>query len=197
MRAMFTQSHALSRLEGSQAAIGFLRDQIGQITRICEVVVETLQGGGTVYTAGNGGSAAQAMHLSEELIGRYRQNRPALRAVCLNTDPTAVTCIANDFGFEQVFSRQCEALLRDRDLLVVLSTSGNSLNIVNALRIAGERGAKTIGLLGKTGGECLSHCGHAIVVPGGDSAHVQEAHLVLLHLICEAVEESPHLSEYG
>lgn len=188
MPRMFTQSHALSRIEGSLAAIGFLRDQIDVVTALCTTVSQTLQRGGTIYTAGNGGSAAEALHLSEELIGRYRDHRPAIRGVCLNADSTVLTCIANDFGFEHVFSRQCEALLTPSDALVVLSTSGNSSNIINALKAAKDSRAVTIGLLGKTGGQCLEHCDYAIVVPGGDSAHIQEAHQVLIHLICEAVE---------
>jgi D-sedoheptulose 7-phosphate isomerase len=188
MALMTNQAHLVTRIEGSLAAIGFLRDQIEAVCQICDAVNETLGKGGCIYTCGNGGSAAQALHLAEELIGRYRSDRPAQRGVCLNADATALTCIANDFGFDQVFARQCQALLTPADVLVVLSTSGNSPNVVNALRVAGERGATGIGLLGKDGGACLPLCDHAIAIPGGDSAHVQEAHQVLIHLICEAVE---------
>jgi D-sedoheptulose 7-phosphate isomerase len=108
----------------------------------------------------------------------------------LNADPTALTCIANDFGFESVFSRQCEALLTDRDLLVVFSTSGNSDNVANALKVARSKRAATIGLLGKSGGKCRSMCDHSVVVTaaGDDSAFIQEAHEVILHLICETLD---------
>jgi D-sedoheptulose 7-phosphate isomerase len=177
------------RIEGSIAALAALREHAASLDLACRAMRRALLGGGTVYTAGNGGSAAQALHLAEELIGRYRSDRPPLRAVCLNADPTALTCIANDFGFEQIFARQCAALCGRGDALVAFTTSGRSRNIVEALRVARDRGAVTIGLLGGNGGACLGLCDHAILVPSHDSAHVQEAHQVVLHLLCETVEE--------
>src|SRR5688572_852540 len=136
------------RIDASLAAIASLRGQLDKVAAIAELIVEKLAGGGTIYTAGNGGSAAQALHLAEELIGRYRRDRPPLRAVCLNADPTALTCIGNDFGFDQVFGRQCEALLTPNDVLLVFSTSGKSPNIVQALETARRRQCTTVGLLG-------------------------------------------------
>ncbi len=177
-----------ARIDGSLAAIRALRDQVDRICDIADVVVERLQGGGTLYTAGNGGSAAQAMHLAEELIGRYRGDRPAQRAIYLNADPSAITCIANDYGYEQVFARQCSALLTERDVLGILSTSGESTNLVEALRIARQRAAATIGLLGNSGGQCAGLCDYALIVPSEDSAHIQEAHQVALHLLCEIID---------
>ena len=177
------------RIAGSLAAIGSLPDQIGQITEITAEVYDCLHSGGTMYTAGNGGSAAQALHLAQELIGRYRGDRPAQRAICLNADPTALTCIANDYGYEYVFSRQVEALVKPVDILLVLTTSGDSRNIVNALQTVQQRGAATIGLLGGDGGACRDLCDHAVVVPGNDSAYIQEAHQVVIHLICEVIEQ--------
>ena len=183
------------RIGGSVAAIESLREQRSVLVTISQLVIERLKSGGTLYTAGNGGSASQAMHLTEELIGRYRSNRQPLRAMCLNADPTALTCIANDFGFDQVFARQCEALLTAADVLLVFSTSGNSPNIVNALQTARRQNALAIGLLGRGGGNALKLCDYGVVVAGtaqadsaGDSAHIQEAHEVALHLVCEAVE---------
>lgn len=179
------------RMEGTIAAIHSLRDQLDEIAALGQVVVDCLEAGGTLYSCGNGGSAAEAMHLAEELIGRYRgQDRPAQRAMCLNADVAAMTCIANDFGYEHVFSRQVEGMLDSRDVLVVMSTSGYSENVVKALMAAKANGARTIGLLGRGGGPCLAHCDHAIIVAGEDSAHIQEGHLVVLHLICEAVEQA-------
>src|SRR5262245_54956147 len=181
----------LRRIGGSLAAVESLRDQIGDMAAIIEAILEALDAGGTVYTAGNGGSAAQALHLAEELIGRYRGSRRPLRAICLNADPTALTCIANDFGFEEVFARPCEALLTRSDVLVVLTTSGNSQNIVKAIKAAKARGALVIGLLGRDGGACRALCDRAIVIgrrDGFDSAQIQEAHQVAIHLICEAAE---------
>src|SRR5436190_17721528 len=174
----------MSRLVGSIQAVESLRDRLPDIASIIAVTQKQLTGGGTLYTCGNGGSAAQALHLAEEFVGRYRSDRPPLRAVCLNADPTALTCIANDFGFDQVFARQCEALLTERDVLAVLSTSGKSPNIVSALRIARKKHCATIGLLGRDGGECLALCDRSIVIVADDSAHIQEAHQVVLHLIC-------------
>lgn len=188
MPAMSGQQHLATRIDGALQAISGLQAQLPQLHAACEAVVAALAAGRTVYTAGNGGSAAQAMHLAEELIGRYRSNRPAQRGICINADATALTCIANDFGYEQVFARQCEALLTQGDVLVVLSTSGRSANIVNALQVARQRGAMTIGLLGKDGGGCRELCDHCLIVAADDSAHIQEAHQVIVHLICEAVE---------
>jgi D-sedoheptulose 7-phosphate isomerase len=180
-------SRISDRIEASLAAIASLREQADRIEEFGSMLITCLQRGGTIYTCGNGGSAAEALHLAEELIGRYRGDRPPLRALCLNADPTALTCIANDFGFEQVFARQCEALLTPADVLVVFSTSGASANIIAALRTARARGVDAIGLLGRDGGECAGLCS-SLIVRSNDSAHVQEAHQVVLHLLCELIE---------
>lgn len=176
------------RIDGAAAAVAALHSASGQATAVVAAFAGVVRARGLVATCGNGGSAAEALHLAEELIGRYRGNRGPHRAVCLNADCTALTCIANDFGFEQVFARQCSALLGPGDALVVFSTSGASPNLVAALRAAHERGAMTIGLLGRDGGACAPLCDHALVVPLGDSGHVQEAHQVVLHAMCEVVE---------
>jgi D-sedoheptulose 7-phosphate isomerase len=176
------------RIDGSVATISALRSQLDRIEAMCNALAHGIERGGTIYTAGNGGSAAQALHLAEELIGRYRSNRPPIRAVCLCADPAALTCIANDFGFEEVFARQAQALLTPGDALVVLSTSGKSANIVRALEVARERSALTIGLLGGDGGSCAHLCDHAVIVSARDSAQIQDAHQVVLHLICERFE---------
>lgn len=183
-----TRDDIAHRLQRSASAVASLAEHLATIERLCGAVRNCLRSGGRVYTCGNGGSAAQALHLSEELIGRYRSNRAPLPAVCLCADPTALTCIANDFGYEQVFARQLEALARPGDVLVALTTSGNSPNIVHALRAARTRGATTVGLLGKGGGECLALCDIPLVAPAPSTEHIQEAHLVLIHLILEAVE---------
>jgi D-sedoheptulose 7-phosphate isomerase len=186
-------SHAerfTERLAGSARVVAWLQESVSPIAAAADALVGRLRAGGTLYTCGNGGSAAEAMHLAEELIGRYSgHDRPPLPAVCLNADTTALTCIANDFGYEAVFARQCEALCGQGDVLVALSTSGNSPNIVKALQAARANGALTIGLLGKGGGEAAALCDHALVVDSNDSAHVQEGHLVLVHLLCEAFED--------
>ncbi|MCZ6834578.1 MAG: SIS domain-containing protein [Planctomycetota bacterium] len=177
------------RIDGAIASITNLKDEMDDVGAVIEAIAQCLHHGGTLYTCGNGGSAAQALHLAEELIGRYRKERPPFKAICLNADPTALTCIANDFGFESIFSRQCEALLGKEDVLLVLSTSGDSENLVEALEVAKEVGAKALGLLGNRGGDCRVRCDRSLVIPGDDSAHIQEAHMVMIHLICEALEE--------
>lgn len=178
------------RIVASETAVASLRQpaMLDRLVAIAQGLRDVLARGGTVLTCGNGGSAAEALHLAEELIGRYRAHRPPHRAICLNADPTALTCIANDFGFEKVFSRQCEALLTERDALVVFSTSGHSPNILEAIRIGQTKKAVTIGLLGRDGGPAASICDHAIVVRSDESAHIQEVHQVVLHLMCEALE---------
>ncbi len=153
-----------------------------------EAIGRAVAAGGTVVTCGNGGSAAEALHLAEELVGRYRANRPPVAAICLNADPTALTCIANDFGFDEVFARPCEALLGPSDVLVVFTTSGRSPNLLRALEVARDRGAATVGFLGGDGGPAADRCDASIVVTGPDSAAIQEVHQMLMHAVCEQFE---------
>jgi D-sedoheptulose 7-phosphate isomerase len=143
-----------------------------------------------IATCGNGGSAAQALHLAEELMGRYRADRRPLPGVCLNADPTLLTCIANDYGFDAIFARQCEALLNEGDLLLTFSTSGKSPNIIRALKTARSKGVRTMGLLGPDDSPCHELCDIAISSYGTDTAMIQDAHQVVLHLLCEAIEQS-------
>jgi len=183
-----TSSLFQSQLETSRAVLDSLAAQAELIDTIAARVRDTLLGGRTLLTCGNGGSATDAQHLAEELIGRYRANRRALPALALTADSAALTCIANDFGYEFVFARQVEALARPGDLLLCFSTSGNSPNVAAALRAAHERGAGTIALLGKDGGTARTLANLALVVASDDTARIQEAHLQVLHFICEVVE---------
>lgn len=177
------------RLEQAKAAIEALDARGQHVEAVMDAVRTTLLAGGTLFTCGNGGSAAEALHLAEELTGRYRSNRRPLRSVCLCADPTALTCIANDFGFEQVFARPLSALGRPGDALVVFSTSGRSANLVAALAAARHGGLRTVGLLGGDGGACLPLCDVAVTVSGVDGAAVQEAHQMVMHAICESLED--------
>ncbi len=159
------------------------------VDRAGTALVQALDQGGVIYTCGNGGSAAEALHLVEEVIGCYgNRARPARAAVCLNADPTTLTCIANEFGYENVFSRQLEALARPQDVLIVLSTSGESRNIINALHVARHTGIQTIGLLGH-GGSAAKLCDMALLVPVDQTAAIQEAHLAMVHCLCAAIED--------
>lgn len=161
-----------------------LADQVG---RAGELVVETLAGGGRVYLVGNGGSAADAQHLAAELVGRFETDN-RLPALALTTDTSLLTALANDFGFDQVFARQIEALAGPGDLLVALSTSGASANVLEAIRQARRQGLKVLGLAGRDGGPMKALCDLCLVVPEGRTCRIQEAHITLGHILCEIVE---------
>lgn len=165
-----------------------LASQSDTVELIAALVRDTILRGGVVFTCGNGGSATDAQHLVEELIARYRSNRRALPAVALTADSAVLTCISNDFGYERVFSRQIEALMRPGDLLVCFTTSGNSPNIIAALQAARTREAATIALLGNDGGAARNLADLELIVASQNTARIQEAHLQVLHYICEVVE---------
>ena len=172
----------------SHSAIKKTQDQAESIAHIAEVIAGTFANDGQLLTCGNGGSAAEALHFSEELIGRFKHDRPPLRSICLNSDPTVMTCIANDYGYQEVFARQCRGLGRTGDSLAVFSTSGNSENIILALKTAAELEINTIGFLGGDGGVAASLCSTLFLAPGGDSASIQESHQAALHAICNCFE---------
>jgi len=174
-------------IKGATDVIAALAGQTEQIERIVVALSSALQQGRKVLTAGNGGSAAEALHLAEELTGKYCQPRRALPGICLNSDVTALTCIANDWDFGYVFARQIEALAQAGDMLVIFSTSGNSENIVRACQAMRQAGGRSIGLLGKGGGNAAPLCDMVLIVQD-QTAHIQEAHQVLLHIILEHIE---------
>ena len=159
-----------------------------EIAAAGDELVRALSAGRKVLTAGNGGSAADALHLAEELMGRFIQDRRSLPAVCLCADPTLLTCIGNDYGFDRLFSRQIEGLGGQGDVLVVFSSSGNSANLVEALKSARHRGLKSIALLGKSGGRCRGLADHEVIVPSDTTARVQEIQTLVLHCWLTAVE---------
>jgi D-sedoheptulose 7-phosphate isomerase len=143
---------------------------------------------GRLFTCGNGGSAADAQHLAAELVGRFSRDRRPLAATALSVDPSVVTCIGNDYSFDDVFSRQVRALVDAGDVLVAFTTSGRSANIVRALAAAQQQGATTVLFTGGDGGPAAAHADHALVVPSTKTARVQEMHLLLLHLVIEQVD---------
>jgi len=147
-----------------------------------------LKAGRKLLTAGNGGSAADALHLAEELVGRFDKERPSMPAICLSADPTLMTCIGNDYGFDRLFSRQIEGLGQRGDVLVVFTTSGNSTNIVLALETARRKGLRTIAVLGKTGGKTRGLADHEIIVPSQVTARIQEVHTFVLHSWLSLIE---------
>ncbi|MFQ5502737.1 MAG: SIS domain-containing protein [Phycisphaerae bacterium] len=158
------------------------------VDRIATTIEMALSSGRKVLTCGNGGSAAEALHLSEEMMGRFSRERNPLAAVCLASDPTAITCISNDFGYEEVFARQVLGLGAAGDVLVALTTSGRSLNIVRALEQGRASGLVTIGLLGLPGSAAEAFCDMAFTTDAPESAHIQEMHLMVIHLILEHLE---------
>ena len=175
-------------IDASLCTIGALKALLPELEAACTCMVDVLRAGGKVLTAGNGGSAAEALHMSEELVGRFRGNRVSLPAICLAADCTALTCIANDFGYDEVFSRQVEGLAREGDLLVLFSTSGSARNLSRALEQARSQGARTLALLGRDGGALAGRADVELVVPGQATERIQEAHQVVLHIILDAVE---------
>jgi len=156
--------------------------------QVAAAAVAALKSGGKVLTCGNGGSAADAMHLAEELVGRYRGNRRPLAAISLNADATMLSCIGNDYGFDEVFSRQVEGLANKDDLLVCFSTSGNSGNILRALEAAKSKGVKSVALLGKGGGKAKGKADLEMIIANTDSGRIQEAHTLILHALLEVIE---------
>mgnify|MGYP000987259708 CR=1 FL=1 len=160
------------------------------ITSSVDTAVQCLRSGGKILFCGNGGSAADAQHLAAELSGRFGYDRPPLAAEALHVNTSYLTAVANDYSFDLVYSRLVEALGRKGDVLVALSTSGKSQNILNALRAAQEKEMKTIGLTGMTGGEMPSVCDLMLKVPSTITARVQEVHITVGHIICQAVEEA-------
>ncbi len=163
---------------------------LDEILQAAELVAAALRTGGKVMTCGNGGSAADSQHISAELTNRLSAefDRPALAAMALTTDTSFLTANANDFGFGYVFERQVQALGREGDILIGISTSGNSENVVRAVRLCRERGIKTIGLLGGNGGRLRDLVDVAVIVPSASTQHVQEAHIAIGHILCNLVE---------
>lgn len=158
------------------------------ILQVSDLIYASIKVGGKVLICGNGGSAADSQHFAAEFIGRFMLNRAAMPAIALTTDSSIITAIGNDYGFDSIFMRQVDALCTSNDILIGISTSGNSTNIVEAFKCAQSKGAKTVALLGGAGGLCLSYADYSYIVPVVESARIQEVHLLIEHLICEIVE---------
>ena len=158
--------------------------------KIADVMIAALRSGHKILIAGNGGSAGDAQHIAAEIVGRYKKDRPAYPAIALTTDTSALTAISNDYGFEQVFARQVAGLGRRGDVLLALSTSGRSPNILAALRVAHEHGLITIGFTGTKGAAMGVACNHLLVAPSDDTPIIQQIHLAVAHGICEEVEQA-------
>ncbi len=178
--ALRESGRAMARLERGARAVA----------EAAEVLVAAFESGGTVYFCGNGGSAADAQHLAAELAGRFRTDRPALAAVALTTNTSALTAIGNDYGFEQVFSRQLEGLGVTGDVLVAISTSGESANVRRAIDVAHRQGMTVVGLTGPAGRRFAALCDIALVASGRSTSFVQEGHIAMGHALCGLVERA-------
>jgi D-sedoheptulose 7-phosphate isomerase len=166
------------------------RMELTPVTRAADVIGEAFGRGGRLYVFGNGGSAADAQHMAAEMVGRFARERRALPAIALTTDASVLTSVANDYSFERVFVRQLEALGRPGDVAFGISTSGNSANVLEAIRAARTGGLQTVALTGCDGGALGASAEIHINVPDGSTARVQEVHRTLIHAICELVEDS-------
>ncbi len=167
-----------------------IRSLAPEIARAAGMLVACLRSGGKVLICGNGGSAADAQHIAAELVGRFKRERKALAAIALTTDTSILTALANDYSYDDIFRRQVEALGRPGDLLLAISTSGRSPNLLLAAREAKSRGLKTCALLGKDGGELAGEVDLALIVPSSDTARIQEGQGVIYHILCDLVEQA-------
>lgn len=178
----------INTLQDLLLGIGKLNTDV--FSECAEIFARCLKNKNTIFWCGNGGSAAESSHLATELIGRFKRNRLPYSSISLNSDTAAITCIANDFGYDEVFARQLEGLAKPGDLLIVLSTSGQSENIAKVLRKARQIGVQTIALVGKDGGIASSLADYSILINSQETARIQEVHLFLGHTLCEYGEMS-------
>ena len=155
-----------------------------------QLMVDALKQGKKILVFGNGGSAADAQHFAAELTGRYKKERKGLPAIALTTDTSALTAIGNDYGFDKVFARQVEALASSGDVLIGISTSGNSANVLEALRLGKKSGCVTIGLSGNHGGKMIEVCTVNLVMPSSDTPRIQEGHILIIHSLCQVIEDA-------
>lgn len=188
------REYARSSRDGISA---FFDRYADDVIALADAMVESLKAGGKIVFFGNGGSAADSQHLATEITGRYLKNRPALASVALTTDTSSLTASGNDFGFDQVFARQVEALVKKEDVVVGMSTSGNSPNVLLAFDAARKIGALTVGWTGKDGGRMPDHCDRVFIVPTPSTPIIQQVHMTMGHLICGMVEDGMFPNESG
>ncbi|GAX59781.1 phosphoheptose isomerase [Candidatus Scalindua japonica] len=166
-----------------------LSSSVDLIIQIANILVEAFKTGHSLYLVGNGGSAADAQHISGELVGRFKKNRKPLPALALTTDTSVLTAITNDFGYDMCYERQVDAFVNENDIVLGLTTSGNSVSIINAVKLANEKGAKTIAFTGKGGGSIKDHVDICLEIPSIDTARIQECHITIGHILCLIIEK--------
>lgn len=177
---------AAGELQGVLARLG--PQQSESLAALAADVLRAWEGGGKLLVCGNGGSAADSQHIAAELVGRFKRERKGLAAIALTTDSSILTSVGNDYGFDHVFARQVEALCRPGDVLVGISTSGNSRNVIAAIEAGRRAGLRSIGLLGGSGGALMGLCDLVLLAPSAETARIQEAHILIGHILCELVE---------
>jgi len=175
-------------LKEHKKVLSSLEKQIPKIEKIASLCISSLEKGGKIIFCGNGGSAADSQHLAAELVGRFLKERKSLPSLALSVNTSILTAVGNDYGFEKVFSKQIEALGKPKDLLIAISTSGNSKNIIEAVKKAKEKGIKTIGFLGKGGGKLKKLVDISLIVESNNTPRIQEIHILIGHIICEIIE---------
>ena len=171
-------------------------ETVASISDVADLVIKSLRRGGKVILFGNGGSAADAQHIACELVGKFKKVRSAQPAIALTTDTSVMTAVANDFGYEFIFSRQIEALARPEDVIIAISTSGNSPNVLEGVKAARDKGCKTVAFTGKTGGKLAQMVDIPLRVPSNETPRIQEAHITIGHIICLLVEKAFFEGEY-
>ncbi|EEO25007.1 MULTISPECIES: D-sedoheptulose 7-phosphate isomerase [Helicobacter] len=176
-----------AHIDTAQKALGLLAPILLESAK---TITKALQDNKKILICGNGGSAADSQHFAAELTGRYKRERKGLRAIALSTDTSALTAIGNDYGYNHVFSRQVEALAMQGDVVIGISTSGNSQNIINALEVANKIGCITLSLSGRDGGLIKNLCDYSIIAPSDDTPRIQEIHILCIHILCELIEKS-------
>lgn len=176
--------------EHLKLASAFPKNSIESILNVANLFIQTVHGGGAIYWCGNGGSAADSQHLAAELIGRFKRERKAIRSAALTTDTSILTALGNDYSFDEIFARQVEGLVRENDVVVGISTSGNSRNVLLALEKTRTLGGKTVGLLGRDGGAIKHKSDLTVIVPSNDTARIQEMHIMIGHIVCDLVEQA-------
>ncbi len=177
-----------SSVKNHKLAMDSLENNVAQIIEVTDVIADCLKSGGTVFACGNGGSASDAQHFAAELVGRFVFERKGLAAVALTTDTSIITAVANDYSYDDIFSRQIDALGSEKDVLLAISTSGNSQNVVRAINASKVKNCSSILLSGKDGGEARPLADYSIVIGTKNTAAIQEMHIVILHMICRILD---------
>jgi len=181
-------------IDRHQSAVRALAQCADDVERVASICVSALRAGDKILICGNGGSAADAQHMAAELVGRFVSDRRALPAIALTTDTSALTAIANDYGYDDVFSRQVAGLAQQGDVILGISTSGNSGSILAACDAGRSAGCHVVGLTGRDGGSLIEHCDAAVIAPSKETAHIQECHIIVIHLLCALIEQGLDLA---